>query len=258
MTGVQKGIKIAAIVLAIFIICVIINAILSLVGILGYPGGDNDFIQSYNGIDNVEIDIGTANIEIKYGAEFRVEANNVSDNFEVRENNGNLYIEEDGFWIWGNTGGDIILYVPSELDELNIDTGAGTVVIDDIIARKFNLDQGSGTIKISNSEFYESEIDGGTGNIDVTGSILRDMELDCGVGDVNITAEVLGKSSVSAGVGSIDLSLNGGEELYTLRIDKGLGNLDINGTGYKSTTYGNGSNKIDIDGGIGNIDINFN
>lgn len=83
------------------------------------------------------------------------------------------------------------------------------------------------------------------------------MELDCGVGDVNITAEVLGKSSVSAGVGSIDLSLNGGEELYTLRIDKGLGNLDINGTGYKSTTYGNGSNKIDIDGGIGNIDINL-
>ena len=257
MTGVQKGIKIAAIVLAIFIICIIINAILSVVGYFDFSSNTKDYSNTFDNINNIEIDLSSASIELRSGTEFRIEASNVSDNFKVRERNGNLYIDEDNFWLWNNSGGKIVLYIPSQLNELNIDTGAGKTSISDITARKLELDMGAGTLEVINSIFYESSIDGGTGTIDITNSTLTDLELDCGVGDINITSEVLGRSSISAGVGEITLNLTGGESLYSLIVDKGLGNITINGIDFDNTTYGSGVNKIDIDGGIGNITIDF-
>lgn len=258
MSGVQKGIKIAAIILAIFIICLIINVVLALLGFFGYSKGDNDFIKSYINISNVEIDLGSANIEIKHGTEFRVEASNVADSFKVKEHNGNLSIEEDNFWFWNNSGGEIILYVPNELTKLDIDTGSGTTIINNITAQNLNIDQGAGMIEINNSNFSNSEIDGGTGSITVTNSIFRDMELDSGIGQINFTGEILGRSYISAGIGEINLNLTGSEELYSLTIDKGIGDIKINGESYNNSSYGTGNNEIDINGGIGSIEINFN
>ena len=257
MSGVQKGIKIAAIVLAIFIICIIINAILSLIGFLGFSNGDNEFTQSYEDISSIEIDLTSANVEIKEGSEFRVEATNVSDNFKVRERNGNLYIEEDNFWFWNNSGGEVIIYVPQELNQLDIDTGAGSTIISSITASRLNVDQGVGKIEINDASFANSEIDGGTGTITVANSIFSNMELDSGVGEIEFTGQILGRSSIDSGIGEINLNLTGGEELYTLTIDKGLGDLKINNNSYSSTTYGSGTNRIDIDGGVGEININF-
>ena len=259
MSGVQKGIKIAAIVLAIFIICIIINAILALVGSFAYAEGDVTFLESYNNISNIEIDLGTTNLEIKKGVEFKVEASNVTDKFKVKKRNNTLYIEEDSFWLFGNNNaGKVIVYVPEYLEELNIDTGAGTTTINNISARKMNLDHGAGIIEINASTFDNSEIDGGTGEINISSSIFTNLELDTGVGEVNFNGQILGKSNISAGIGEINLTLTGGEELYELRIDKGIGDVFLNGEDYGRSSYGNGANLIDIDGGIGEININFN
>lgn len=238
MTSVQKGIKVAAIVLAVFIICIIINAILSVVGYFGLSNNNKNYNNTFSNIKNIEIDLNSANVELRSGEEFRVEANNVSDNFKVREGNGNLYIEEDTFWLWNNSGGEIIIYVPSILDKLSIDTAAGTTTINDITSRSTDLDMGAGILKVSNSS-------------------LADLELDCGVGDISLMGEILGRSSIDAGVGEINLNLTGGEELYSLNVDKGIGNITINGIDFDSTTYGSGVNKIDIDGGVGDITIDF-
>lgn len=238
MTSVQKGIKVAAIVLAVFIICIIINAILSVVGYFGLSNNNKNYNNTFSNIKNIEIDLNSANVELRSGEEFRVEANNVSDNLKVRERNGNLYIEEDTFWLWNNSGGEIIIYVPSILDKLSIDTAAGTTTINDITSRSTDLDMGAGILKVSNSS-------------------LADLELDCGVGDISLMGEILGRSSIDAGVGEINLNLTGGEELYSLDIDKGIGNITINGIDFDSTTYGSGVNKIDIDGGVGDITIDF-
>lgn len=259
MSGVQKGIKIAAIVLAIFIICIIINAILALVGSFAYAEGDITFLESYNDISNIEIDLGTTNLEIKKGVEFKVEASNVTDKFHVRERNGNLYIEEDSFWLFGNNkAGKVIVYVPDYLNELSIDTGAGETTIDSISAREFTLDYGAGVININNSDFSNAEIDGGTGAININNTILTNVELDTGVGEVNFNGEILGRSSINTGIGEVNLTLTGGEDLYSFRLDKGIGNITVNGEDYGRSSYGDGANIIDIDGGIGDITINFN
>ncbi len=258
MSGVQKGIKIAAIVLAIFIICIIINAILALVGSFAYAEGDITFLESYKDISNIEIDLNTTNLEIKKGVEFKVEASNVTDKFHVRKRHNTLYIEEDSFWLFGNNNaGKVIVYVPEYLNELNIDTGAGETSIDSISAKEFTLDYGAGVININNSEFSNAEIDGGTGTININNTILTNSEIDTGVGEVNINGQLLGRSSINSGIGKLNINLTGGESLYELRLDKGIGSITLNGLDYDKSSYGNGINIINIDGGIGEIDINF-
>ena len=238
MTGVQKGIKIAAICLAIFIICLILNAILFLVGSLSFSKGDKSFTETYEDISYIEIDLNNSELEIKYGSEFMVDASNVSDNFRIRERNDNLYIEEDSFWLFGSNGGTVTVYVPRSLNKLSIDMGIGDTLISDVIASNV-------------------EIDSGTGKTTITNSTFTDLELDTGVGEVSFTGGLYGDNSIDCGIGDISLNLVGSEEDYRLLIDKGLGDVTINGTDFKDSTYGSGNNRIEIDGGIGAIDINF-
>lgn len=257
MTGVQKGIKIAAIVLAIFIICLIINAILALVGSFAYEG-DVDFVETFTSVDDIVVDLNTINLEIRSGVEFKVEASNVTNRFNVRERNNCLYIEDDSFWLFGNNNaGKVIVYVPLYLDELNIDTGAGTVVINDIRARYLELDQGAGILEINNSQFDKAEVDGGAGTIKVDNSIFTNLELDTGVGEINFNGQILGNSVIDSGIGEVNLTLAGGENLYELIIDKGIGDFKINGEDYGRSSYGNGINKIKLNNGVGEVNVNF-
>ena len=248
MTGVQKGIKIAAIVLAIFIICIIINGIIMLIGSLGYSKGNINYSEEYSDIRRIEIDLNITNLEIKYGDKYLVEASNVTDKFKVRERNGNLYIEEDSFWLFGNNNAG---------EELSIDVGAGKTSITGVSAQEFSLDYGAGVISISDSDFTNSEIDGGTGDVNINNTIFTNLELDTGVGEFNFNGQILGRNEINVGIGECNLSLTGGEELYTLNFDKGIGNIILNGTDYGRASYGNGNNIINIDNGIGDVSITF-
>ena len=258
MTGVQKGIKIDAIVIAIFIICIIINGIIMLIGSLGYSKGNVNYSEEYSNIRRIEIDLNTTNLEIKYGDKYSVEASNVTDKFKVRERNGNLYIEEDSFWLFGNNNaGKVVVYVPDALRELSIDVGAGKTSITGVSAQEFSLDYGAGVISINDSDFTNSEIDGGTGDVNINNTIFTNLELDTGVGEFNFNGQILGRNEINVGIGECNLSLTGGEELYTLNFDKGIGNITLNGTDYGRASYGNGNNIINIDNGIGDVSITF-
>ena len=252
----QKWIKIGAIALAVFIILIIINAILLIFGIIGgFNRGTKDFTERYTNINNIEIDVNASSINIVKGDSFLVEAKGVSDNFRVNNRRNTLEIEEDAFWFFNNNSGEITIYVPSDLNELVIDGGSGEIKIEDIIADRLELDLGAGLIEIASSTFYKADIDGGVGVIDAIDTTLSSLELDAGVGSVSIDGEILGRSTIDGGIGEINLNLSN-ESLYKFIVDKGLGDISVNGTSI-SGTYGNGENVIDIDNGIGAVNITF-
>lgn len=256
MTGAQRGIKIAAIALAIFIIFVIISGIFMLFGAFSYSDG-YDFINTYTNVQEVEIDLSSAQLEIRSGSEFKVQGINVSDRFRVREKEHTINIDEESFRLFGGSDSKVIIYVPNYLDELKIDSGSGVVSIKDIEVRYLELDQGAGVIEVDNATFDKVEIDGGIGEFTARNSVFSDMELGAGLGEVNIEAKILGSSKIDSGMGDVNLTLLGGEELYEIRLDKGLGDFNINGSKYKYNSYGTGLNKIKIDNGVGSINIDF-
>ena len=252
----QKWIKIGAIALAVFIILIIINAVLFLFGIIGgFNRGTKDFSEYYSNINSIEIDVNASSVNIVKGDSFLVEAKGVSQNFKVNNRRNTLEIEEDAFWFFNNNSGEITIYVPSDLNELVIDGGSGEIKIEDIIADRLELDLGAGLIEIKSSTFYKADIDGGVGVIDAIDTTLSSLELDAGVGSVSIDGEILGRSTIDGGIGEINLNLSN-ESLYKFIVDKGLGDITVNGTSI-SGTYGNGENVIDIDNGIGSVNITF-
>ena len=252
----QKWIKIGAIALAVFIILIIINAILFLFGIIGGFGrGTKDFSEYYSNINSIEIDVNASSVNIVKGDSFLVEAKGVSQNFKVNNRRNTLEIEEDAFWFFNNSSGEITIYVPSDLNELVIDGGSGEILIEDITTNKLELDLGVGLININNSTFNNSDIDGGVGILNANNTTFTNLSLDSGVGEVNISGNIYGNSEIDGGIGEINLNLTN-ESLYRFIVDKGLGDITVNGTSI-SGTYGNGENVIDIDNGIGSVNITF-
>lgn len=262
MTGIQKAIKVAAICLAVFIIASIVNFIVLFVGtFVNVDTKRESFTESYTNIDNLKIDIASADLVIEKGTEFKVDAENVNSNLKVKQKGTTLTLKENTS-IFGSTfkGGKITITVTDGiLNELDIDTGAGMININDLIVKSADIDQGAGSIKVNNLESRKTIIDGGAGEIDIKNSKLSNLDLDAGVGKTTIEGTLYGRSDIDCGVGEINLNLVGDESVYKIVASKGIGNISINNVNYKSDeVYGHGSNNIDIDGGVGAINIKLN
>lgn len=266
MTGLQKAIKYCAMGFGIFLIISIISAILGGIGIItmisgGKQGSGENFTETYNDLDSIDIDVSYSSIIVQPGKEFGVRAQNVSRKFSMDEKNGNLKIKEKKSWFWGShSSGEIIITVPEKavLDDLTIDSGAGKIEINQVTANQLDISQGAGVLTIRNGNFTKTDIDGGAGKIDISSSILHNLVLDAGVGKVDVEAMITGNSSIDCGVGGIYLRLLGSKEDYRIHVEKGLGSIKINGQSYNDdTSFGRGDNFIDMDGGIGSIVVDF-
>ena len=268
MNGAKKTIKIAAICLGIFIIVNIFTACFYGLSFLTDLDMDfkseektKDFEEVYQNIQEIDIDAIASNITIESGNEFRVEANNVGQSFSSKVKNKTLKIEEKGnFLSKNNWKGEITITVPKGivLEDLSIDTGAGKFKINDIQANKFDIDHGAGILEITNSKFMKADIDGGAGEINITSSILNNLDMDAGIGKIQIESSITGNSEIDCGVGEVDITLLGSKEDYTIRTEKGIGSININGESQSNqSTYGSGINHLKLEGGVGSINISF-
>ena len=60
------------------------------------------------------------------------------------------------------------------------------------------------------------------------------------------------------GVGESNITLLGSKEDYKLELEKGLGNISVDGVNVSDYgSSGNGTNKVEINGGVGSINVRF-
>lgn len=266
MSNEQKIIKVFAICLAIFICISIFSAVISGIGLL-FSFGDYDYQERHTSfetidnreIDRLEIDISAVNLKIERGTEFKVDKVNLRSDINVKVSGTTLKINENNGHFWRNNTGTLIIQIPNyiELAEIDIDSGAGKVSLDDIRVRDFEIDHGAGTLDITNCTFEKAEIDGGVGRTSIEDSTLYDFDLSSGVGEVNIKAQLLGKSKIEGGIGAINLRILGSKENYTVLTEKGIGSVTIDGDS-ASSREGNGPHLIEVESGVGAVKINFN
>ncbi len=272
MTTAQKIIKYLALAFAIFLIFTIISAILGVLyafsNVLGLKNNDDYSISKEistiylqnNDIEKLNIDVVYTNLIIKTGESLKIETNN--SNIKCLENNRLLKIEEkEHNWFWQNNEGDLIIYLPENLEfkEVEIDAGAGKISIENLQTQKLDLNLGAGETKIKNlTVTKDCEIESGTGVTNIEDSLINNMDLKLGVGEVNLATLLKGKNDIDAGIGSLNITLQGGKENYKMKAEKGLGQIEIDGNDLSSSqTFGNGENYIEINGGIGNIKVDF-
>ncbi len=267
MTDLQKIIKAFAIFLAIIIIGSIINAILFSVNLLVNitPSESGEHFQttttSYTNINKIKIDTINTDIKIKEGTKLKVEIQNQKKNIRTYQEHNTLKIKEKKSWLFQrrNTA-NITVYIPKNiaLDELNIDSGTGKIIISNIASYELDVDQGAGILQIDNSKFEKTNIDGGAGKLSLNSSTINDLDLDAGVGEIDINSHITGHSKIDCGVGNINIAIPDTEKNYSILAEKGLGNITIDDKNCPNDTiHGQGENKIEIEGGVGNINITF-
>lgn len=145
----------------------------------------------------------------------------------------------------------------TELETLRLNAGAGRVEIRDVTVQNLELELGAGKTEISNLVVAErAKVKGGAGYLAVRESAIRDLDLDMGVGKVELGVKLTGNNQIDAGVGKLDLNLRGTSEDYRVKVEKGLGSVNLNGKKMADDeTWGDGKTTIDVDGGVGAIEI---
>lgn len=266
-----------AVVLGIILICI---ALVGGVGINGSNGRDYvlDFDSEYNEeIKSIKIDLNIANVLIKRGDTFSINAENMNKKTFNSYVDDNVWTikddEEDGFKFFGhvipffNNGGNgkynVTIYIPEnfELENLDIEIGAGRVELCDMEVDNVDFEVGAGEL-VANTLLVkeESNLEVGAGKIAIKDLTARDVTLDCGVGEIQINGDIRGNSSANCGMGNISIRLKEPENRYDFSLSCGLGNININGDNYSFTSDSNLSGSdaeyaFDIDCGVGNVEI---
>ena len=292
MNSLQRVVKYCAIALAVILAIGIISAVANLVfGIVSFSSGrvvnrhhinarnvssrDDwetvDFDETFTDVRSLNIDNSTGEVRIKIGDTFRVEAQNVLKGFEAKvQGDGELYVtdNESRFHFFGfnfnginNPNSKITIYIPESFaaEEVKVNSGAGTVTIDQLNTDYLYVSAGAGNVKGSTIVADKVKIDGGVGSVNFTEVNFNDSDFDCGVGDLSISGVMLGDNKFDCGVGSVDLDLTGNVEDYDLDIDSGVGNVRVNGEKISDNELRNRSaaNSIEVDGGVGDVRIDI-
>ncbi len=268
MKNAQKIIKYLSIAfgiyLAINIIGWIIVGVTALIGINIFTTSQEtiDYSETYEKIENLDLDINAAEFYIKTGKEFKIEASNINEKCKIKLNGNTLKIEDTkNIWnINNNEISRITLYMPEGtiLDKVKIDFGAGETKIENLSAKNIDLDFGAGKVTIDSIYSNKTNIDCGAGEVTIRNADVTDIELNAGVGKISFNGYIRGNSDIECGVGELNLNLKGGLEIYSIKTEHGIGDIKINGDNIKNdTTTGSGENKIKIEGGVGAIKINI-
>ena len=275
MTTLQKVIKYLALAFAIFLTVSIVGGILSAVGLLGSLFSDDDAewgdvigeTKTYtvsSKINDLNIQINAADFYIKEGNSFSVESN--LKNLEVDEKNGCLTLKDltkiklNGSNAYENAVLTIWVPVGTVFDNVNIKTGAGRFTVDSLSAATIGFELGAGDVTISKLIAEKSaNIEGGAGRITISDGAIKNLDLEMGLGQLNLTSALTGDCNLDSGVGEMNVTLLGSKDDYELDIEKGIGNITVDGknvTDFGSS--GNGANEVDIHGGVGAINVRFN
>lgn len=265
MTTFQKVIKHLVLAFAIFLGISIIGGILRVfVSLPNYFGkastGEMKAYTFTTDFTELKIDLTASSLEIKTGDSFKVESN--LKYLDCKEEGDCLIIKETKKMNpgrWKNIR--VTLTVPEDtvFSRADIDTGAGEVFIENLTADSLILTLGAGELQGNNLIANNSAtIDGGAGSITITNCALHNADIDMGIGEFNYTGTLAGNSKIDYGVGETNLTLSGSENDYQIILDKGVGDAIVNGMSLgDDSTYGNGSNRIEIDGGVGELNVAF-
>lgn len=264
MTTFQKIVKYFAIALAVALIVSIVGGILGALGIIGGIKSVGDGVLKetktypvHSQIHTLDIRVNAAALTIVSGDSFSVESN-LSD-LQVTEQDGKLTIRDEKKWFADYTNPVLTVYIPADavFDRVSIFTGAGKLTADSISTDVLELELGAGDVQIGNLNAYtRAEIEGGAGKVSIGGGTLHNLELEMGVGKLQLAAALLGNSALHFGVGESDLTLLGSESDYQIELEKGIGNVTVDGKPVND--YGtSGTNRVEIEGGIGAIHLNF-
>lgn len=208
-----------------------------------------------NKIDILDVDIIKSDLTIKKGDKFEVRSGN--RNVKVKTKGNKLIVHEEDK-IYKPLRSKVVITIPYELFEVNVENEGGVVNVNDLISDEVDFEFSYGKVNVNNLVSYkETNIECGNGKSIFKDIKLNNLDLEGGSADLELTGELTGYSSIEVGMGKIKLNLDEFDN-YTVKVKDNVGNVTVNGKDAKrSDEFGYGKNIINVSGGIGKVIIDF-
>lgn len=258
--------------LAGLLLFAMLSILLQVLGLfdLIHSGGGSGASQTYlqgGQIRSLQVQVHSG-LTIRTGPELRVEAQNTTDSFRCAlDDNGLLTVSSEKVpfswlvnWRWKQQRVVITLPEDARLEKAVITLGIDDLEVDQLNTRTLLLTGGVGDALFYQLNTLESaQITCGVGDIEILSGQLQNLKLQGGVGDFDCAAALLGQNILESGVGDIDLTLPGSRQDYYFQIQKGVGDVEIDGEDLKNGSYGDPAapNSLDIRAGVSDIEIEF-
>lgn len=273
MNGIQKVIKYCAMVFASFLTVIICGTIVSVVlGVTAGIAGVNSILESdkeritleeeYSveevaelGITSIFVDC-NAEITVKQGDKLAIKAENVTDEYEIRQTNGKFSIVQNTqmfniSFVFNSTTEkeSVTVTVPEEFlpTQVNVNSGSGRVMLENFQADSLMVDSGSGSVSVCDISTKRMTIDSGSGKVSLKNTTAEETELITGSGGINAEDADLGRLTLDSGSGSVTMRNVIAEKA---EIESGSGSVLLEGklTGNCEFETGSGSLTLRLDG----------
>ena len=272
MSTSKKIVKFIAEALAIILIALLVYCLSYFIYGLSFVFGNNnkyhDSILLINNneirdLNNYSFNIKTekTSVIIKSSDVFNVSTNNKNIGIEYNKDTNTINVMERKLLLFNFLDSyDMTIYLPDALfKEINIDTNAGNIISERFSTNKLNLTVGSGKVQIDSLVVYKKAVlRTGIGNVNISGKHINNLDLSSGIGQTNIKSNLSGKNVIEGGVGNIELNLNNDENNYSFEVEKGIGDIILNGDVKSDGVYGDGPHSIKCESNIGKITITTN
>ena len=228
----------------------------------------------YNDIAHLDIETGGISTVIREwdGSGINVDTSNLSRDvrrrLEVNQTGDRLRIAtgtRTGVSFGVNLGNEtLVIQVPAgmEFESVLLDTGAGQIIVEKVIADQVEITVGAGQVDVDVLEAKALDIDIGAGQGIIGDFTANRANMHVGAGQLDITGAVAERADLDCGIGEITFNVRGTQEEFGHNISVGIGeatfgNLNIAGLGRDSTGNMHLDKIIDINVGIGSVTVNF-
>lgn len=266
MTTAQKIIKYFALLLAVLIVisvvCAVVNGLSFVANVFGGKEIEIGEMQEHTvegDVHSLKLDIDAARIDIIKGDRLAVKSN-IKD-ITVKNDSGTLVIKDRHFMAVYAGEAVVEITVPNGFvfEKVSLSTGANMLYAESIEANEVDIDFGAGTAEIKDLVAKkECDIDTGAGKVVIVGCDINDLDLDIGAGKFEMSGSLCGDCRIDMGVGGAEIELVGTIDDYRFDVHKGIGNITIDGNKVSDDQIvGGGECRVRISGGVGSADITF-
>ena len=208
-------------------------------------------------------------ITLEHSRTITLTDNEKYNTFTVEANSGNIDLEGGQSYalevkIWEKYENDVMLFIKNGKlvgetasgkpfaiatiegiiptnTSLDIETGAGNIMINDMDGKDFELETGAGNMDLENCNFNNMDFSTGAGNIMITNVQTDIIEMSTGAGNILIESLTAVELDCNTGVGNIDVFNSTAKEADC---NSGIGNISISESQFERHDFNTGIGKV--------------
>lgn len=158
----------------------------------------------------------------------------------------------------------VYLFIPKGMrfNEVDINIGAGTAELGELVANDVDLNTGAAVIKASKIECSSLNLAVGAGQAELKGIDTDELDIVVGVGNATIEADVSREIEAECGMGFLDIKLANAQEDYNYELSCNagsikLGNKKYSGLSKRKYINNNAAGKCSLECAMGGITVSY-